>query len=55
MQIVGLRFDSIACRFPEASLTPKFHVLVYEHSRMLKEHYFCGMMTEEVNLAEITG
>jgi hypothetical protein len=38
----------LGLRFPEASLTPKFHVLVYEHQRMLKEHHFYGMMTEEV-------
>ena len=41
----------LCCRFPDSSITPKFHVMIYEHCRMLKQHGFCGMMTEEVAVA----
>jgi hypothetical protein len=35
------------CRFPEDSIPPKFHVITYEHSRLLKLYQMCGMTTEE--------
>ena len=35
------------CSFPEESLTAKFHVMIFEHQRMMQKYFMCGMTTEE--------
>jgi len=39
--------SSFCCSFPEESLTPKFHVMIFEHQRMMQKYFMCGMTTEE--------
>ena len=43
----SFEFLLIRYRFPDVSLTPKFHLMVYEHQRMMKKYGMCGMTTEE--------
>jgi len=38
---------SVVCRYPEETLTPKFHIMIYEHQRLMKKYGMCGMTTEE--------
>jgi hypothetical protein len=45
------RAHSYGCWYPtqhvDVGITPKFHVMVYEHTRMMKAHHMCGLLTEE--------
>ena len=34
-------------RSSTATITPKFHVMIYEHSRFIKKHKVLGLFTEE--------
>jgi hypothetical protein len=34
--------------YPKSTITPKFHIMIYEHTRMRQLHFMCGILTEEV-------
>ena len=34
-------------RFPTSTITPKFHVMIYEHVKSIKKHKVLGLFTEE--------